>query len=215
MATDLAVERSLRTARLAQSLTAAWMVVEGAVAVFAGVLARSVTLTAFGADSFIEVITAAVVLHHLMGRAVSEATDERLSDAERRTSRLVGLALYAVAAYIVASAIASFATRTHAEGSMLVIVLMAGSIVVMVPLWRWRLRLADALGSPALKADAACSAVCIYMASTALVGLAVNRAFGWWWADPVAGLALIWWIRGEAREALEAARTGERCECCD
>lgn len=58
--------------------------------------------------------------------------------------------------------------------------------------------------------DAACSLVCIYMSAVLLAGLVLNSLFGWWWADPVAALAMIWWIRGEAREALEAARTGMR-----
>jgi divalent metal cation (Fe/Co/Zn/Cd) transporter len=52
------------------------------------------------------------------------------------------------------------------------------------------------------------------MAVTLLVGLALNQLLGWWWADPVAGLAMIWWIRGEANEALEAAATGKHCEDC-
>ena len=67
-----------------------------------------------------------------------------------------------------------------------------------------RLRLADKLGSPALRGDAACSLVCLYMAGATLVGLALNELFGLWWADPLAGLALVWWIRGEAAEAVEA-----------
>jgi divalent metal cation (Fe/Co/Zn/Cd) transporter len=64
-----------------------------------------------------------------------------------------------------------------------------------------------------MRGDVACSVVCMYMAGTLLAGLLVNRLFGWWWADPVTGLAMIWWIRGEAEEALTAARTGRHCEC--
>jgi divalent metal cation (Fe/Co/Zn/Cd) transporter len=53
--------------------------------------------------------------------------------------------------------------------------------------------------------------------TTTLAGLLLNQLFGWWWADPIAALALIWWIRGEANEALEAARTGQGCvdDCSD
>jgi divalent metal cation (Fe/Co/Zn/Cd) transporter len=79
------------------------------------------------------------------------------------------------------------------------------SIAIMTWLWRWRLSLADRLGSPALRGDAACSVACLYMGIATLAGLALNALLGWWWADPIAGLALIWWIRGEAKEALEAA----------
>jgi len=83
-------------------------------------------------------------------------------------------------------------------------------LVVMPVLWRWRLGLARRLHSPALRGDAACSLVCVAMATTLLVGLLLNSLFGWWWADPLAALAMIWWIRGEVNEALEAARTGRR-----
>ena len=75
----------------------------------------------------------------------------------------------------------------------------------MAVLWRWRLGLADRLGSPALRGDAACSVVCMWMGLATLAGLALNSLLGWWWADPIAGLVLIWWIRGEGKAALEAA----------
>jgi divalent metal cation (Fe/Co/Zn/Cd) transporter len=88
------------------------------------------------------------------------------------------------------------------------------ALIAMPVLWRWRLSLARGLGSPALRADAACSLVCAYMSATLLVGLLLNRLFGWWWADSLAALGMIWWIRGEASEALEAARTGCHCETC-
>jgi divalent metal cation (Fe/Co/Zn/Cd) transporter len=81
-------------------------------------------------------------------------------------------------------------------------------------LWRWRLVLANRLGSPALRADAACSLVCAYMSATLLVGLLLNSLLGWWWADSLAALGMSWWIRGEAAEALEAARSGKHCEEC-
>ena len=90
--------------------------------------------------------------------------------------------------------------------------LAVAALVIMPLLWRWRLGLAARLDSPALRADAACSLVCLYLSATLLVGLLLNRLFGWWWADPLAALAMIWWIRGEANEALEAARTGQRDE---
>jgi divalent metal cation (Fe/Co/Zn/Cd) transporter len=201
----------VQQAKLAQTLTIAWMVVEGAVAIGSGVAARSVALTAFGADSVIEVFTAVVVLRQLR---LSSQADEELREGERRASRLVGYGLYGVAAYILLSSAWSLLTGNHPEPSPLGIALACASVVIMPGLWRWRLRLSDRMHSAALRADAACSAVCLYMAVTLLAGLALNQLFGWWWADPVAGLAMIWWIRGEANEALEAARTGHHCEDC-
>ena len=206
---DMAVATSrltlLERARLAQVLTVAWMVVEAAVAVIAGIGAHSVALTAFGVDSGVELFSSGVVLHRLLQRSESEERGS-LSGGERRASRLVGYALYGLIAYIALSAAVSLLLRIEPQRSPVGIALTITSLVVMAFLWRWRLALADRLGSPALRGDAACSMVCLYMAAAALVGLVLNQLFGLWWADPLAALALVWWIRGEAREAVEAGR---------
>ena len=131
-----------------------------------------------------------------------------MTGGERKASRLVGYALYALIAYIVVSAAVALVFRIEPHRSPVGIVLTLASLVIMAALWRWRLRLADRLGSPALHGDAACSMVCLYLAGVALAGLLLNQFFGLWWADPLAGLALIWWIRGEAREAVEAGEPG-------
>ena len=217
MATNALTSRTpLRLARLAQVLVLGWMLIEAAVAIGSGIAARSIALTGFGADSIIELFSASVVLRQLLRRS-NDGHDESLDHGERQASRLVGWALYAVIGYIVLSSAASFLFRVRPEGSPLGIGLTVAAIFVMAALWRWRLNLADRLGSPALKGDAACSAVCLYMAGTTLAGLILNQLFGYWWADPIAALALIWWIRGEANEALEAARTGQACQddCSD
>lgn len=195
----------LARARAAQALTILWMLVELGVALYAGIAARSVALTAFGIDSGVEIFTAGVVLHRLLQRSESEERGS-LTPGERTASRLVGYGLWALVAYIVVSAGATVWLGLRPEGSPAGIGLAAAAIVVMTVLWRWRLRLADELGSPALRADAACSLVCLYMSVALLAGLLLNALFGWWWADPVAGLALVWWIRSEAAEALEAGR---------
>jgi divalent metal cation (Fe/Co/Zn/Cd) transporter len=201
----------LRRARLAETLTLAWMVVELVVALWAGIAARSVALTTFGVDSGIELFTAAVVLRQLLLHT-DRASDEELDARERQASRLVGWGLYGLIVYIVATSVWSLASRSHPESSTAGLALAVAALVIMPLLWRWRRRLAEKLESPALRADAACSLVCIYMSATLLVGLLLNHLLGWWWADPAAALAMIWWIRGEAREALEAARSGRRDE---
>jgi divalent metal cation (Fe/Co/Zn/Cd) transporter len=193
----------LRQARIAQFLTVGWMLIEGAIAVAAGVIAHSVALTAFGFDSFIELFSAAVVLRRLLERSADEERGS-LTAGERTASRLVGWALYVLIGYIVLSAIAGLVLGLRAQASPVGIGLAVASLVIMAGLWRWRLYLADRLGSPALRGDAACSVVCIYLAGATLAGLALNALFGLWWADSLAGVALIWWIRGEAGEALEA-----------
>jgi len=199
----------LRQARLAQWVTVAWMVVEGLVAITAGIGANSVALTAFGVDSGIELFSSAVVLRRLLGRSETEERGSR-NVGERRASRLVGGALYLLIAYIVISTGIAFLFRIRPSVSPVGIGLTIASILIMSVLWRWRLALADRLGSPALRGDAACSVVCLYLAVITLAGLLLNRLFGLWWADPLAGLALVWWIRGEATEAWKAGSEADR-----
>jgi divalent metal cation (Fe/Co/Zn/Cd) transporter len=200
----LSFRTPLRQARLAQLLVLGWMLIEAGVAIWSGIAARSIALTAFGADSLIELFSAAVVLRQLLRRS-DTGSDAARGEGERSASRLVGWALYAVIAYILVSSAASLLLGVRPEGSPVGIGLTVAALFVMAALWRWRLSLADRLGSPALKGDAACSAVCLYLAGTTLAGLVLNQLFGWWWADPIAALVLIWWIRGEANEALEAS----------
>lgn len=199
----------IRQARLAESLTVAWMTIELVVAIAAGVVAHSVALVAFGVDSGIELFTALVVLRQLVLHT-ERATDDELDHRERQASRLVGWGLSALIVYIVVSSAVTLALGGRAESSPVGLVLAVTALIVMPLLWRWRLRLSAALASPSLRADAACSLICIYMSATLLVGLLLNRLFGWWRADSLAALAMIWWIYGEAREALEAASTGRR-----
>jgi divalent metal cation (Fe/Co/Zn/Cd) transporter len=186
---------ALRTARLAQALTLAWMVVEGVVALGAGIAARSVALTAFGADSLVELASSAVVLV-----ALYRAT----GSADRRAARFVGWALWVLVVYIVVVSGATLVSRVRPEASPVGVAITGVALVVMAVLWRWRLALAERVGSSALRGDAACSAVCLYLSATTLAGLLLNAALGWWWADPLAALALTWWIAGEARESLSA-----------
>jgi divalent metal cation (Fe/Co/Zn/Cd) transporter len=203
----------IRQARVSEGLTAAWMLVELVVAVWAGIAAGSVALVAFGVDSGIELLTALVVLRQLLLHT-ARSTEEELDVRERQASRVVGWALYALIGYIVLSSVVSIVVGSRPESSALGILLAAVAVVLMPVLWRWRLVLANRLGSPALRADAACSLVCAYMSATLLVGLLLNSLLGWWWADSLAALGMIWWIRGEAAEALEAARSGKHCEEC-
>jgi divalent metal cation (Fe/Co/Zn/Cd) transporter len=202
----------LRQARLAQSAALAWLAVELVLAVSAGLLARSIALTAFGADSAVELVTAAVVLSQLWSPGAEALGSD--TPSARRASRVVGVGLFAVAGYIVVASAYGLLTGLRPQGTTFGVGVALLSVVVMFGLWRWRLGLSERLHSAPLRADAACSAVCLYMGLTLLAGLVLNRLFGWWWADLVAGLGMLWWIVAEAREAIEAARTGQHCEAC-
>jgi uncharacterized integral membrane protein len=133
---------------------------------------------------------------------------ERVERAENRVAWVTGVALLLLCVYVVATAALNLLTRTHAESSPIGIGLALVAVVGM-PLLAWRKRvIAAPLGSAALRGDAACSITCAYMAGTLLVGLTLNALFGWWWADSLAALGLLYWLVPEAREALEGARAG-------
>jgi divalent metal cation (Fe/Co/Zn/Cd) transporter len=196
-------------------VTVCWMLVEAAVAIGAGIVARSALLTAFGLDSVIELITGGVLLWRLVADARGDAL-ERVARAEKYAAWVAGVALIVLCLYIVATSALSLLTQTHAESSAIGIGLALVAVVGM-PLLAWRKRaIAAPLGSAALRGDAACSITCAYMAGALLVGLLLNALLGWWWADSVAALGLLYWLIPEAREAIEGARAGHTaCACGD
>ena len=196
-------------------LSLIWMVVEAAVAIGAGVLAHSVLLTAFGLDSVLELVTGGALLWRLATEARGGSL-ERVARAENRAAWVVGIGLALLCAYVVLSALAGLLTHTRPEGSPVGVALSLAALAVM-PLLAWRKRLIAArIDSAALRGDAACSITCAYMAATLLVGVGLNTLFGWWWADSLAALGLLYWLQGEAREALEGARVGKgSCSCGD
>jgi divalent metal cation (Fe/Co/Zn/Cd) transporter len=182
-----------------------WMVVEGTVAIGAGLAASSLVLTAFGVDSVIELVAGAVLLWRLAVEARG-APLAQVEQAERRASGVVGAALLALALYVVVMAGYDVWTRTGSGTSLPGLALAVASGMVMPYLARAKKRVGTQIGSPALRADGSCSMVCAYMAWTVVAGLVVQMAFGWWWLNAVAGLALAYFITTEGLESLGEAR---------
>ncbi|MBA3947015.1 MAG: cation transporter [Herpetosiphonaceae bacterium] len=207
--------RLLRAGVNIELVTIIWMVIEAAVAIGAGVLAHSVLLTAFGIDSVIELVTGGVLLWRLLteARAHSLAAVEQ---AENRAAWVAGLGLALLCVYVVVTALAELLIRNKPETSLVGIGLSLIALLIM-PILAWRKRtIAAAIGSAALRGDAACSITCAYLSATLLVGLGLNTMLGWWWADGVASLILLYWLVPEAREALDNAHAGRAgCACGD
>ncbi len=178
--------------------TLSWMTVEAAVAVAAGIAAGSVALMAFGIDSVIEFVAALVVLQTF--RAEQAGHTDR---SEKQALRVIGLTFFLLAAYIVADAAYTLIAANKPETSVAGIAVSATALVVMPLLGVWKRRTGSALGSQMLLADAAESLFCAYLSATVLLGLVLNVAFGWWWADPVAALAVVPLVIKEGLEALE------------
>jgi divalent metal cation (Fe/Co/Zn/Cd) transporter len=180
---------------------------EAALAIAAGVAARSVLLTAFGADSLIELISGITLLWRL--RVESAGGDHRrVEEVERRATLVSAFLLVVLCAYVALSSAAGLIARVEPERSWLGIAVSAAALVVM-PVLAWRKRVVnDSLQSSALRADIAESVTCAYLAGVTLLGVGINAATGWWWIEYFAALALLWWLVAEAREALEAHRQG-------
>ncbi|MDQ2904333.1 MAG: cation transporter [Ktedonobacteraceae bacterium] len=194
-------------------VTIVWMVIEASIAISVGFATRSVSLQGFGIDSIVELIAGGILLWRLLVEQRGGSV-ERIEDAERRASWVTAISLFALAVYIVGDSTWSFFTQTRPESSWWGVGLAVAAAIIMPLLWQGKLRVAKRIGSAALKADAACSVTCAYMSLTLLAGLLLNRVFGWWWADPLAALALVYFLVQEGREALHEARTGEQCSCC-
>jgi divalent metal cation (Fe/Co/Zn/Cd) transporter len=196
-------------------MTVVWMLLEAAAAISAGILARSVVLTAFGVDSVIELVSGGALLWRLSVET-RRGPLERVERAEHRAAWITGVALVLLCVYIVTTSIVSVLTHSRPEGSLVGIGLAVAALIIM-PWLVWRKRsIAAKINSSALRGDAACSLTCAQMAAALLVGVALNTLFGLWWADAVAALALLYWIVPEAREAVEAARSGRGgCGCGD
>jgi divalent metal cation (Fe/Co/Zn/Cd) transporter len=184
--------------------TVAWNVIEGVIAVAAGMMASSVALIGFGIDSFVETTSGAVVGWRLRAELIGQLDKERAELLERRAGRIAGALLLGLSVYIVVDAgrrLVGFGAE--AQESRVGMVLTGVSVIAM-PFLGWaKLRTATALGSGALRADAYETIACSWLSLTTLAGLILNAAFGWWWADPVAALVI---VPLAVREGLEGWR---------
>jgi divalent metal cation (Fe/Co/Zn/Cd) transporter len=204
MAKNLPRARLLQRGVWLAYATVGWNIIEGIVAVAAGVLASSVALIGFGVDSFVETASAAVVGWRLRAELTGKADEERAERLERRAARIAGGLLLALAVYITIDAgrrLLGFGGE--ARESFVGIVLTAISLVVMPVLGWIKLRTAGALQSGALRADAYETIACSWLSLTTLIGLLLNSALGWWWADPLAALVIVPLV---VREGLEGWR---------
>jgi divalent metal cation (Fe/Co/Zn/Cd) transporter len=199
VATTTTTRRSLLNRALKlEYASLAYNVLEAVVGMVLGVAAGSVALIGFALDSVVESSSASILIWRLRSELRSGGgTSEEL---ERRAVRLVAIAFFALAAYVGIRSIYDLLSSARPEESFPGMVLAAVSVVVM-PVLAWRKRVAArALDSRSLHADSKQTTLCTYLSAFLLVGLGANALFGWWWADPVAGLAIAGVAIDEGRE---------------
>jgi divalent metal cation (Fe/Co/Zn/Cd) transporter len=184
-----------RRVRLIVGVTISYNVIEGIVAISAGAAASSAALIGFGLDSFIEVLSAVAVAWQF-----TRKDPERW---EKPTVRAIGIAFFALAAYVTVDAILALVGVEPVEHSPVGIAIALASLVVMPALAWFQFRTGRELGSKSVQADAKQLLLCVYLSGTVLIGLLLNSLFGWWWADSVAALVV---AALALREGIEAWR---------
>ncbi len=172
-------------ARRLNRLTITWNAVEGVAVIIVGIRASSISLIGWGFDSFVELVAGLVLAWRL--RLERGDADTRHA-ADRRAQLLIAGCFAVLAAYVLAESLRDLISANPPDGSILGIALAALSLVVMPILARLKLQLAVVLGSQAVQAEAAQTTLCALLSGAVLIGLGANVLFGWWWADPAAGL---------------------------
>ncbi|HEX5851629.1 MAG TPA: cation transporter [Solirubrobacteraceae bacterium] len=188
----------MRRARLLAWIGLGWHGIEATIAIGAGVVAGSVALVGFGADSLIELSAGLVVLWRLASaRAITE----------RRAQQMIAVSFYLLSAYVAVEAIRSLAAGDHPAVSWIGIGLSVLTLVTMPPLANAKARVAEGLESSATKSESRQTMLCAYLSAGLLLGLGLNALLGWWWADPITAL-------GIAAVALKEGRDAWRGEAC-
>ncbi len=204
-------EHEARTNRYALGLsvfTVAYNIVEGVISLIFGGLAGSAALIGFGIDSFVESLSGGVMIWRFTrGARLSGAERERI---ERKATRLVGITFFVLAAYVLYESATSLLLNEPPDRSLPGIIIAVVSLVVMPALFIVKRRTARTLDSPSLAADSRQTLACSMLSIALLLGLGLNYLFGFWQADPVAGLVVVGYL---VREGWNAVRKQELCTC--
>ena len=194
-------EKLVRRAKLLAWLGVGWHGIEAAIAVGAGIIASSIALIGFGADSLIESVAGTVLLWRFAASRVSS------EDAERRAQKLIALSFYLLAAYVGIESVRSLLTLDKPDASWIGIGLSVVTLLTMPPLAIAKARIGEKLGSSATKSEGQQNMLCAYLSAALLIGLGSNALFGLWWADPATALLIAGVAVKEGREAWR----GESC----
>jgi divalent metal cation (Fe/Co/Zn/Cd) transporter len=191
---------------LLEYATLGWNVVGVIVLVLAAYTARSVALAGFGLDSLIEIFASLVVVWQLLGIHLNR---------EAAALRLIGVAFVLLVIYIAAQLAYTILTRTHPEPSISGIVWTALTFLAMLALAYGKHVTGQQLRNAVLRTEARVTLIDAYLAAAVLIGLALNALRGWWWADPLASLVIVYYAVREAGHAFVGASPSGALGCRD
>ena len=201
--------RLLNAARLLLLVTILYNVVEGVIALWSGIAAGSIALVAFGADSYIEVAAASLVLWRL---GIEDG--EYAEVVEHRIVRFIGWTFLLLSAAIVFRSAWAVVERTGAEESMVGIGLAIVSVIFMPLVAVWKLRIAAKGNLQSIAIEAKETIACSYLSLTLLIGLVANAALGWWWLDATTALLLVPWLLREGLEGIRGEDDHDEAQLC-
>ncbi len=191
-------ERLLRQGLLLEYATLGWNVVGSVVILATAAAAHSVALAGFGLDSLVEIGASTIVIWQLKG--VNKGR-------ERPALRAIAVSFGLLAVYVLVQSMRSLLLGLHPSASPPALVWLALTLVAMVALSVGKDRVGAKLGNAVLRAEARVTMVDAYLTGSVLVGVLLNATFGWWWADPAAGLVIVFYGVKEGRHAWIEARS--------
>jgi divalent metal cation (Fe/Co/Zn/Cd) transporter len=188
--------QGIRQGLLLEYVTLLWNVVGVVIVIFAAIKASSVALAGFGLDSLIEILASAVVVWQLKG-----ANERR----EAKALRIISVAFSLLAIYILLQAARTLTSSTHPHTSAIGIIWLSITFVTMLSLAYGKHKVGNKIQNPVLLTEGKVTLVDAYLAGAVLIGITLNALFGWWWADPLAGIVIVYYGIKESHHAwLEA-----------
>ena len=199
----------IKIARMLLLATILYNIVEGVIALWSGIAAGSIALVAFGADSYIEVAAASLVLWRL---GISDT--EYAEAVEHRIVRFIGWTFLVLSAAVVFRSVWALVDQTGAEESLIGIALALVSVIFMPLIAIWKLRIAAKGNLQSIAIEAKETVACSYLSLTLLVGLVATATLGWWWLDAITALLLVPWLVREGLEGIQGEDDHDELQLC-
>jgi divalent metal cation (Fe/Co/Zn/Cd) transporter len=200
--------RLYRRALSLSYFTVGYNISEGIVSIVAGLLADSIALVGFGLDSFVESLSGGVMVWRLGKHGkISEEEEEKV---EKKAVRFVSYTFFILGAYVLYESLEKLYVREIPEPSLLGIIVAIVSIIVMPILFYLKYQTGKTIGSKSLVADSKETLACVFLSGTLLIGLGLNYLYGFWQADPIVGLVIVFYL---GKEGFITLKEGELCSC--